>query len=820
MRILGLSVLCLPVLAGVVSDPGLTGPAKYGIEQLERAIGSSAARVVAGLATANGPAAKALRTAGVPLPSKPESLVIRKTRDGLILCGADSRGLMYAALEAARTWPDVKDVQEAPSVAERGISTYTMHRPYFESRLYDERYWQRYFELLARSRINSFVVIFGYENGGFLAPVYPYFFDTKGFPDVHFTGLSAAGQERNKAAFQAMIRIAHERGVEITAAIWDHIYRGGVQGGGIEGADATVGKALPWLVTGVSEQNLVPYTKAALKQFIETFPEIDALQFRMHDESGLKKTEMQSFWHDVFAMLRASHPKVKLDLRAKELPDAIINDAIGQGLQARVSTKYWMEQMGMPFHPTHVNRENQKDRRHGYADLLRYPQTYRVHWQLWNGGTARFLLWADPDYVRRFAGSVRLYDGNSFEVNEPLATKMLGDSHTTPARDILNAQYRYYDYEFERYWHFYELWGRLAYNPDAPASVWESGFRQRFGNQAGPEAMQAVHLSSRVLPRIVAASYLYRNFPTTRGWAEMQAQGNLEQYASMAPSDTEQFQSVRERARALLKGADSGAMTPETSAQWFASTADRIEAHVAAARKAAGANPSKELVSTLTDASILAGLARFHSHRLIAGVEYCLFKETGDVQSLDEAIADERKAVAAWEGIVKAAGDVYRDDLAFGVHRVGFPRHWKEELAKLQSGLPALDEQRRTAKPATGVAHVAVRRGAAPRPKLELIPPGTAKPGADLEIAVKAADPSALRSVRLRYRHLTQFEDYETTPMTAGAEGIYRARIPGGFVSSQRDLVYFVEAIDKAGSGSITPDLEVETPYRVVKVAR
>ena len=43
------------------------------------------------------------------------------------------------------------------------------------------------------------------------------------------------------------------------------------------------------------------------------------------------------------------------------------------GVNLRITTKYWMEQMGLPFHPTHVNPQDQHNRRHGYADLLRYP---------------------------------------------------------------------------------------------------------------------------------------------------------------------------------------------------------------------------------------------------------------------------------------------------------------------------------------------------------------------------------------------------------------------------------------------------------------
>src|SRR5258705_2299678 len=202
-----------------------------------------------------------------------------------------------------------------------------------------------------------------------------------------------------------------------------------------------------------------------------------------------------------------------------------------------------MERMGLPFHPTHVPVQNQHDRRHGYADLLRYPQRYRMHWQLWSGGTARVLLWGDPDYVRRFAESARLYDGDSFEINEMLATKMLGEPHDAKPLDILTPRYRYYDYEFERYWHFYRLWGRLTYNPSPPPEVWEHEFQTRLGPKAGPELMQALHLASRVLTRIVAASYRYQYFPTTRGWAEMNHEDDLAKFDGEEGSDIQQFES-------------------------------------------------------------------------------------------------------------------------------------------------------------------------------------------------------------------------------------------------------------------------------------
>ena len=160
-----------------------------------------------------------------------------------------------------------------------------------------------------------------------------------------------------------------------------------------------------------------------------------------------------------------------LTLRAKELPDSIIDDALAQGLNARIETKYWMEQMGMPFHPTHVNVQNQKERRHGYADLLRYPQRYRVLWRLWSGGTTRLLSWADADYVRRFAESARLYGGDAIDVNEMLATRMLGEPHEKKPGPLFQPGAAPYEYDFERYWPFYLVWGRVSYNPRTPAAA-------------------------------------------------------------------------------------------------------------------------------------------------------------------------------------------------------------------------------------------------------------------------------------------------------------------------------------------------------------
>jgi hypothetical protein len=331
--------------------------------------------------------------------------------------------------------------------------------------------------------------------------------------------------------------------------------------------------------------------------------------------------------------------------------------------------------------------------------------------------------------------------------------------------------------------------------------------------------MKGLHAASRVVPRIVAASYRYQLFPTTRGWAEMMRQGDLPQFAGAEGSDIEQFQSPRDAAKDLLSGSQSTSMRrPAETSRWFQSVSDEILAQVARAEVASPKSP--EATTTLTDLRILAWLARFHAARLNGAVDFNLYRETKAAAALDRAIEQERTATEAWRKIVSAAGDVYNPDLAFGVHRVGFPRHWKDELQNLEAGLAKLTAERRSMQASALPALHPVPAGEPPKVRL-IPPPAKARPGEDLAVSAQATSPAGIRTLRLRYRHLTQVEDYATVEMKPDATGkTYTATIPGSFIVPKWDLMYFVEAVDRKGNGRNYPDLEIEAPYVIVPVAR
>lgn len=768
---------------------------------------------------------------GTALSEKPESFLIHKGklegRNAVVLLGRDDRGLMYALLEVADhvRWNKrardplrgLKEVSESPDVVERAVSIYTMHKRAFEERLFDEKYWEAYFDMLVQNRFNAFVVIFGYENGGYLAPVYPYLFDVEKFPEVKVTDFTAAEQERYLAAFHRMIELAHERGLKLTMGLWDHIYRGGVQSGGVSGADPN--RKLPGVPAGLTSSNLMAYSAAAFEKFLKEFPELDAVQFRMHNESGLSAgQEMREFWRTMYQVVKKVRPELEFNARAKDFPDELIDLALEMGINIRICTKYWAEQMGMPFHPTHVNRQNQHDRRHGYADLLRYPKRYDMHWRLWNGGTTRVLLWGSPEWVRRFAESTHLYDGAGFEINEMLATRMEAQPHEAEPFDLLNEKYRFYNYEFERYWHFYHVFGRISYNPRVSDDVWDREFRERFG-AAGLHLKEALHTASWVLPRINASIFPYHRFPTTRGWVEKQRWEDLPAYANAEGSDIQQFLSFNEAASNQLRGTFSAKLHPEQNSAWFAQTAEGILDKVRKAERSAGRSRTPEFVTTVTDLKILAHLAAYHSRRIHAALNYALFKQTKASEDLDQAITFEKEAIESWRRLVEAAGDVYPDDLAMGLRSAGLAGHWRDELAALEKGLAVLEQQRGNSPTVPAVASPRKRDRDRTAPELKHSPIVTAAPGEPLKISATVSDASGIQLVRVLYRAVTQYEDFKSLEMTRSADS-YEVTIPAADLSPKWDFMYLFEVIDQKGNGKIYPDLEKETPYIVVKLKR
>lgn len=922
--------------------------------------------IVAGTAKASPSFADIAQRLGVALPTEPEALVVKRglldDRSIVLVAGGDELGLAYALYDiadrigwtnaGADSLAEVRDIREEPAVRDRTVSTYAMQQAYFESRLFDEAYWAAYFDNLVRNRFNNFSLLLGYESSGFLAPSYAWFLSLPEFPEVRALGVTPADQERYVSALNRVVELAHERGLRFTLGFWDHIYEGksSYYTYGVWDHLPTVDGQRPrWPVQGLSARNLVSYTVAALDQFLQLVPDLDGIQFRTHGESGLIEVGLRNFWEPIFGLMATKYPHIRVDARSKNFPADLVELALRLGVPLRLTMKYYYEQLGLPFQPLHLHRFDQFLTRHGYFDLLKYPQNYKVQWRLWNSGSTRVLLWGDPEFARRFAESTHLYDADGFEISEPLATKMASHPHDLAPIPILNPPYRYYDYEFQRFWPFFMAFGRMAYNPATPADVWIQQFARRFGNRAGPYIRSAIERASWILPRINEYSMPGDKFPTTRGWPERSRWNDLPEYSRAEPGDPQLFASLREEARNLLTGGHTPKIRPQTTARWFHDAGQEVLTLVAEAERLVAVPSSKEFRSAVTDLRMLAAIAEYHSRRIQAGLMFALFDESGNVAALDRAIEGERHAIEAWQQVVDATGDVYSDNVAFGLPEAKdreFPAndlagHWRDELPKLQLGLEALEKQRTSLGPnhrevaailgfgmetplEEGIRRLPLKRDfslALPNGRYELrftiedeaaafgpmwiesngsertdtfqggagesveralqtevrdgflnvmfgaestgrwtarrlvvtrlgpkavhipdrvlnperypapddiTPPAllhtpvtSAVPLEPLRVAVKVTDPSGVEWVRLRYRSVTQYQDYYTLEMLlTGMPNEFAAEIPGSHIPARFDFMYFFEVMDSRGNGKIYPDAEKETPYVIVQLKR
>jgi hypothetical protein len=312
----------------------------------------------------------------------------------------------------------------------------------------------------------------------------------------------------------------------------------------------------------------------------------------------------------------------------------------------------------------------------------------------------------------------------------------------------------------------------------------------------------------------------------TRGWAEKQRLGDLESYSGNTGSDLQQFASFDDEAKLILGGGSDARILPSMNSVWFKQTADEINELISNAENAKGNSLNKEFISTITDLKILSNLALFHSRRIPAAVSCRIFERTQNVSALDEAIRYEREAIEAWQQIVNAAGDVYTEDLMMGVRVADLCGHWKDELVLLKNGLMKL-EQKRTGFPLDGDAgetpkyRMSAQSDWSGMFKINHTRVVNLKAGQPLKIKIKVTAPAALKSVELSHRSVNQDVDYKTILMIETNEpGVFEATVPSGEIDPRWDYMYFIKILDVENHGFIFPDLNLETPYIIVKLLR
>jgi len=804
----------------IIVDVESSGPVAWAVEQLSRALQGKRVRVdlrsertegraiVVGMPRLSQQIAAMLQGAGVELPEASESLVIHRYRpDTILIAGSDERGLVYGLMEAARSielaeegadlLDSVSDAVESPELPWRSMQLFLCNEELEREWFYREGFWDKYLGQLARCRYNNFSLTFAHQTP-YLAPPYPFLVELPEFPRVRTPGTSREQKRANLEALRMISGMAQERGLHFTLAVWSqHAFEYGQS-----------------MVRGLDLEILADCNAVGLARVLEACPAIDGVQFRMNIESGIEEDEQVEFYERQFHAIAACGRPIRLDLRAKGLTDETIECAQALVPDTVVSTKFWCEHLGMPYvMPAIQQFDVNHYRRYGTWDLLKKPRTFPLVHRLWSAGTQRVLLWGDPEWVRRFVRSCH-FGGDGFEVMAPLTNKGMGGEPGT-WRVINDRSYQPFDEEYERYWMFYLLFGRLGYSSRTDSAIWRRELAARFGRAAGPveRAYSAAGQISGLLTTLLQWSASLWRF-----WPETFAGRSLEEDADIEPSDPTQFYGVLEYVEGALAGELRGKWTPFQSAEHLKKLALEVSAALSEAGAVASSANRNEFRGTVLDLRVYALLAEYHAERLTAGVHLSFYKKTHERSRLLEARARLVEARGHWSQVIRLTDGVHHDDLVFGHTGPDLRGHWKNRLAVIDHDLARLQGliDRHSEEPSPPSHAQRPGEGTAERPHVayelaESVPPGEALP---IRLSVQSRE--AIRAVRCHYRAANQSLPFEVMDLEPSQDAQYVGSIPPEAVSASWDLMVFFEVVDVGGEASRYPDWRDRAPYHVI----
>ncbi len=804
-----------------------------------------------------------LEKAAVQVSHASESLALVSStfegRPGVLACGSDSRGLMYALLELTdrvrqgadplRALSIDKPVVEQPHNAVRSIGRLFVSEVEDKPWFYDREFWPAYLSMLATQRFNRLQLAVGisYDNlqhvtDAYLLFAYPFFLSVPGY-DVRVVNLPDEERDRNLEMLQFISNQAVAHGIDFQLGIWTH---------GYEWADSPHAN---YTIEGLTPETHSSYCRDALAALLRACPAISGVTLRTHGESGVREGSYL-FWSTVFDGAAQCGRKIEIDLHTKGLDQKMIDGALATSLPVRLSPKYWAEHMGMPYHQAAI-RELEMPREHadpeafsalstgsrsftryGYADFLREDRPYGVMYRIWPG-THRLLLSGDPLTAAANARAFSFCGGNGAEYFEPLSFKGRRGSGIAGGRCAYADASLKPHWDWEKYLYTYRLWGRLLYNPDTDPNTWRRYLRKQFQAKA-PALEAALANATRILP-IVTTAHLpsaandtyfpecYTNQPIADSSAR-HPYGDTpapKVFGNVSALDPQLFLSVGDYVDERLKAERSGKYSPIDVARWLQELAEAAEHHLAEAVGRGDANCDPQCRRIAVDVKIHAGIGRFFAAKLRSASLYCLHLRSGNRAALAQALAQYRRAREIWSQFARQASTVYVADITVGPlpHQRG---HWLDRLPAMDADIVQMAAQLESAPELSEhseVANAAIReilQGAQRASTACLhVPAAHFVANEPLPVLIAISKPARPVSVRLHYRHVNQAEDYQTLEL-AVREGQYRTDIPATYTASNYPLQYFFELTPEVGGAQYYPGFaanRANQPYFVVRAA-
>ncbi|SEL96848.1 glycoside hydrolase family 20 zincin-like fold domain-containing protein [Parapedobacter koreensis] len=606
----------------------------------------------------------------------PEAYAVKKNGDTIAVKGGDATGVMYGATDLAdriSLGENISAFEGAPYLKKRGIKfniPLDARTPSYDDRgdaaqhaistVWEFDFWQNFIENMARYRYNVLSL--------WIPHPFPSMVKIPEYPDVAldnvcvYTGKIRPDTRRewddprDDIQNPANLRIIKQLSIDEKIAFWKkvfsyaadlgieiHLYTWNVFVYGAEGKHG-----ITW------EQDnpiTIDYVRQSVKQFLLTYPNVKAIGLTAGEhidrdiapEYGIEnwlymtygkgimdaKAQMPSL--DVRIIFRQHHTKMEYIRKAFE----------GYDGPFETEFKYSRSRMFSSVVPPFFDKIYRAD----------VEQNHMLCWMNVRNDDCYVLRWGDPvyaaDYIKNIPYDVTagfIMGGDGYVYGKDFASK-----HP----DAVGQ------YEMDKHWYYFMIWGRASYDPDLPANFYINQLSLRF-----PE---------------IDASALYhtwRNTAAINSWVNKLHFGPND-YEFCFEGSFRGHPETREQQFVSINDAIAMDVMPEQSVISIAEyandpslkgitpfdVADSIDA--AADQLLNGMNTipaggSTALSETLGDFHAWARLGRYYAAKFRGATWTALLRKTGKEEYRGKAIASLRQALNEWTQYAAIAGGKYK----------------------------------------------------------------------------------------------------------------------------------------------------------------
>ncbi len=643
---------------------------RFGADKLIKALEATGRRVAVNGAVEAGPAkdgTATIRLHPAEAGLRKEGFRIGREGKNVVVTAIDPTGAMYGAMELAEAIRMGTPLEQVPAkttnprLTVRALKFNLPWSPYRYGPAMDQhvatcrdlKFWQRLLDAMAENRFNVLS----------LWNVHPFSFmvKPKNFPLAN--SFSEPEMRAWQAFWKSLFRMARERGIEPYIVNWNIAVSP-------EFAAAY----------GVSERNdtsviVKRYTREVVTQVIDEYEDLAGIGITLADwmsnfrSAGSSLPEMtpkdREDWIEgtVVAGIKAAQRPVKflhrsvLSADPGEMRRVIANAQLPD--TALVEIKFnWSHGHSTPVLAlTHDSHSGARD--DGYWNPT--PTDYRIQWMVRNEDFF-ILRWGQPDFIRRHltANSPPYVNGY-----------FVGSEGYIPAREYAHPEgpHRTWDYAFEKQWLFYQLWGRLMYDPATPDAVFAAGLESRYGKGTGQPLLEAYAAASSMPLRLAsfyAATWDYTLY--SEGFlAPMPAKGLHDKVSSFISVDElidhppldpdllsiQEYAGLASAGEAIPAGKTGPLQLAEASEKDGRRALERVKA---LRPKASGA-----LACELDDLETWAHLSLYFAGKLRAGVALHSFRRTGDASQKQRAVGLLQECLRHWKKVSDITTSHYRE---------------------------------------------------------------------------------------------------------------------------------------------------------------